>query len=104
MRETIRDEKFPNDPKPVEVLGELRDSGPGLQDVLDVLMLQTAILMRLYDVNMALLNEVDEERADAVFDRHADGGHFNPPTMVPVFSRVDEKEEDAEGQDEQGTD
>lgn len=69
------------------VIGDIRDI---LTDMRDVLMLQTALLMRLYDVNMRLLSEVNEDVASALWDKHEKGGHENPPTMVPVFGETDD--------------
>jgi hypothetical protein len=43
-----------------------------------------ALLMRIYDVQMALLSMVNKEQADHIFDTHANGGHFNPQIFIPV--------------------
>lgn len=44
-----------------------------------------ALLMRLYDVNMALLSHFDAALADEIFDSHAAGGSFNPALFIPQF-------------------
>lgn len=79
---------------PVEITGELVDSGPGLQDLLDVLMIQTALLMRLYDVNMRVLESISHEQASQLWDLHDKGGHENPQTMVPSFERENDEDRD----------
>lgn len=43
---------------------------------------QLTLLMRIYDVQMALLNEANEERADEIYDWHEAGHTFNPPIYL----------------------
>lgn len=42
-----------------------------------------ALLSRLYDINMAMLATMNENRADEVYEAHERGEHFNPPIFVP---------------------
>lgn len=44
-----------------------------------------SLLMRLYDINMALLNHLDRDTADAIFESHQKGQHFNPEIFIPNF-------------------
>lgn len=73
MKETTRDSKWSND-------GE--DRTPR-----EVELVIVSLLMRLYDLNLALLAETSQKRADEVYDAHKKGEHFNPPIFVP---QVDE--------------
>lgn len=41
------------------------------------------LLMRLYDLQLAILHCLDEEKADEVYDHHEKGGHYNPTIFVP---------------------
>lgn len=82
MHETEPDKQFADNKAPVD----------DFDDIKQILMLQVALLMRLYDVNMALLNQVDEKTADDVFEAHHAGRHFNPPTMIPVLERQEDEE------------
>lgn len=42
-----------------------------------------SLLMRLYDIQMALLSNVDKPLADSIYDTHNNGGHFNPEIFIP---------------------
>lgn len=42
-----------------------------------------SLLMRIYDVQLALLAHFDQERADEVYETHEKGGHYNPPIFIP---------------------
>lgn len=92
MHETQPDRQFLDPEHPAELSSELV-TDPVLGDIRDILMLQTALLMRLYDVNMLLLGHVDEETASELWEKHNAGGHNNPAVMVPVFSREEENDE-----------
>ena len=52
-----------------------------------------ALLMRLYDVQMALLTKVDPETADKLYDDHEAGKDFNPTIYIPEL-KDDVQEED----------
>lgn len=41
-----------------------------------------AVLTRIYDVQMAILNHLDADDADKVFDAHERGEIFNPPIYL----------------------
>lgn len=49
-----------------------------------------ALLMRIYDIQMALLSEVNKDLADEIYDTHAAGGHFNPQIFIPKVSTEEE--------------
>jgi len=81
MKEVSRDEKFPNDPKEgsaEELPAQLMSTGPSETELVIV-----ALLMRLYDLNLAILSNLDEARADEIYEAHEKGGHFNPPIFIP---------------------
>lgn len=48
-----------------------------------------ALLMRIYDLNLALLSHFDAGRADEIYDRHNEGGHFNPLMFLPALKEDD---------------
>ena len=52
-----------------------------------------ALLMRLYDVNMALLSHFDKQTADNIYDTHANGGTFNPAVFIPTISDANTKDD-----------
>lgn len=81
MRETTRDNQFPSDPKE-----------PGLEATAapsETELVIVALLMRLYDLNLAILSTMDEKRADEIYEAHEKGGHFNPPVFIPSSEEVD---------------
>ena len=83
MREVTRDEKFPNEPRE-ETTGETF-SGEVLQtSPSETELVQVALLMRLYDLGMAILTSMDEDKANQVFEAHEKGEHFNPPIFIPT--------------------
>jgi hypothetical protein len=52
--------------------------------------IQSAILvtlMRLYDVQMALLNETNPTVADIIFEKHEKGEDYNPTIYIPTMVR-----------------
>lgn len=88
MREVTRDEKFPNDPK--EGTGEElpslignTDANAGSRQPSETELVIVSLLMRLYDLNLAILTHLDEDRADDIYEAHEKGGHFNPPIFIP---------------------
>lgn len=44
---------------------------------------QLVMLMRLYDIQMALLTLQDAEQADKIYDAHDQGKLFNPQLFIP---------------------
>lgn len=52
------------------------------------------LLMRLYDIQMALLSNVNHNAADRIFDKHAEGELFNPQMFI-----VDIVDEEVENND-----
>lgn len=78
MREVPRDEQFPDRSKEKSTGGEHTGSD---QTQLAIL----TMLMRIYDLQMALLNASDPEVADRIFEEHNRGGHFNPMIYIPDF-------------------
>lgn len=51
--------------------------------MMEVQKAQLVMLMRLYDIQMALLTLQDAEKADQVFDAHDAGQLFNPQLFIP---------------------
>lgn len=48
-----------------------------------------SLLMRLYDLNMALLSVQAPKIADDIFDHHAKGGHYNPEIFIPNYREAE---------------
>lgn len=95
MKEVEPDKQF--DETPV-FLPEVELIGSGNEELVEVLnkiheatLANTALLMRLYDIQLALLSYGNKTVADSLFDTHAEGGHFNPPIFIPV---IGEKEDE----------
>ena len=88
MREVTRDQHFTDDSMgrlEQEQVENPRGSGPDETQLVIV-----ALLMRLYDIQMALLSLTDKELADAIHDAHAEGSHFNPQIFIPKPVEVEE--------------
>lgn len=58
--------------------GEVLESGPSETDLVII-----ALLMRIYDLNLALLSHFNKPQADEVYEAHAKGDHFNPKIYIP---------------------
>lgn len=62
--------------------GNTDDSHPGtkatLEALMEVQMAQLVVLQRIYDVQSAILAEMNEDRADEIFDAHEQGRLFGP--------------------------
>jgi len=54
---------------------------PTTENLLKVLITQT---QRLYDVQLAILDKLDENRADQLFDLHSNFGVVGPAPFVEV--------------------
>lgn len=76
MRETPRDNMWGENSQ--EVKAEPVSGGPSETELV-----QVALLMRLYDLNLALLSHFDSKRANEVYAAHEKGEHFNPPVYIP---------------------
>lgn len=74
--------------------GQLMTTGPSETELVTV-----ALLMRLYDINLALLNHFDPARANEIYDAHEKGGSFNPPIFIPQVG--DEEQPVVEAEDVQ---
>lgn len=89
MREVPRDEKWidaENDGEAgTEFEAVLESTGPSETELVMV-----ALLMRLYDINMALLSHVNKQTADSIYEAHEKGGHFNPPIFIPTASETED--------------
>lgn len=48
------------------------------------------LLTRIYDIQMALLNDADPDTADKVYDAHERGETFNPPIYLMEMEPNDE--------------
>lgn len=84
MREVTRDEQFPDQPREDTtgaVEGVLQSTGPSESELVTI-----ALLMRLYDINLAILNHLDEDRANEIYEAHEKGATFNPPVFIPELS------------------
>jgi hypothetical protein len=94
MRESIEDQQFPREQqfpdsaKAVLAAAVGKQAEPPRETELVII----ALLMRIYDVQSALLAHFDEVRANEVYDTHAVGEHFNPEMFIPSLeeTRVDE--------------
>lgn len=80
LSELKRDGLFEHSPGLYQKLPELVSTGPSETDKIIVTM-----LMRLYDVQMAILSLMNKPTADEIFDAHNQGGHFNPEIYVPEY-------------------
>lgn len=60
---------------------ELVTTGPSEAELLTI-----TLLTRLYDIGMAILTVMDEEKAGMVFDAHDKGENFNPELFIPDLS------------------
>lgn len=102
MREVPKDDMWGDaqeraDDKATEV--ELRTQVDGLSDYADRQEAQNAptqaelviisLLMRLYDLQLALLSSVNEKRANEIYATHEKGGTFNPNIFIPEVKNVD---------------
>lgn len=83
MREVPRDDKWGEENTPNTTAGS-----PSEAELVII-----SLLMRLYDIQMALLNEANEKRADAIYEAHEQGGHFNPEIFIPDRGAEDVEEE-----------
>lgn len=84
MKEVEPDSKWLDDGgalPPEPVIGELVTTGPS-----EVELLTITLLTRLYDIGMAILTVMDEEKAGMVFDAHDNGENFNPELFIPDLS------------------
>lgn len=79
MKETTRDEHWST---PVEEI--LPDETLELlKDIKESLLILVTLGMRNYDLQLAMLNRVDVEKADLIYAAHKEGGHFNPTIFIP---------------------
>lgn len=52
-----------------------------------------SLLMRIYDVQMALLTKVDPDTADRIYDTHQRGEDFNPTIYIPEINDAESRED-----------
>lgn len=91
MREVPRDDKWneETDERMKDVQQGMNESMDNLEATLESTgpseteLVQVALLMRLYDLGMAILTSMDEDKANQVYEAHEKGGHFNPPVFIP---------------------
>lgn len=74
MREVTRDSKWLNDVKQ-------QINQPSEESKIII-----ALLMRIYDVQMALLSHASKGDADKLYDAHARGEDFNPQIFIPEIT------------------
>lgn len=88
MREVTRDSKWVEEDSDRELPGELipTDANAGSRQPSETELVQVALLMRLYDLGMAILTSMDDDKANQVYEAHEKGGHFNPPIFIPDAS------------------
>lgn len=79
MREVTRDDKW-DESTPLEM-----HTSPSETELVTV-----SLLMRLYDLNLAILAGLNEVRADEIYEAHERGEHFNPPIFVPDVAKSSE--------------
>lgn len=98
MRETRRDDKWAdereaNDRRRDEYIASDSleaakvSTGPSETELVTV-----ALLMRLYDINLALLAYFNDARANEIYEAHEKGGSFNPPVFIPSMEETDDAE------------
>lgn len=73
MHESERDSKW-QDEREGNVTGKVT-----LNDVFELQMAQLIVLQRIYDVQLALLSDVDPDRADELYEGHENGRIYGPP-------------------------
>lgn len=79
MKEVSHQEQFPE-----EVAGGQGEAtGPNVTEGELVII---SLLMRLYDLNMALLNHFDSDAADNIYESHQQGLTFNAQLFIPEIS------------------
>lgn len=93
MRETPRDSKWidereNNDRRRDEyavsdALEEENSTGPKMLPGYEAQLVTISLLMRIYDVQSALLHHFAPDKADEIYDAHSEGGHFNPAVFIP---------------------
>lgn len=74
MHEVEPDKQFDR----TEELAPVLVSGPSETELVMI-----ALLMRIYDVNSAILAALDEGKANQVYEAHERGENFNPPVFIP---------------------
>lgn len=47
------------------------------------------LLMRIYDVNMAILSNINKPEADALYEAHERGEILNPDLFIPSFESTE---------------
>jgi hypothetical protein len=57
-------------------MSELKDDDEATME--EIALAQLTLLMRNYDLMMALLNHFDKDTADAIYEAHENGQTFNP--------------------------
>lgn len=63
--------------------GEQNEDVATGNDPNEILKAQLVMLMRLYDIQMAILTKTDPKQADNIFDAHDRGELFNPQLFIP---------------------
>lgn len=76
MREMTRESQF--ETGAAAPVGQVLTSSPSEETLVII-----SLLMRLYDIQMAHLSAVDENRANQIYEAHEKGDHFNPEIFIP---------------------
>lgn len=81
MREVPRDKQFED----AGILPELV-SAPSTNELVMI-----TLMMRLYDIQLALLSHINKTQADELYDLHNEGGHLNPLIFIPEVEDVNDQ-------------
>jgi hypothetical protein len=98
LREVPKDDKWQvereeNDRRRDEISVPGEPVGPSAFDrLIESQMVVISLLMRIYDIQLALLSNVDDENATRIYETHERGGHFNPPVFIPDPNAQEEDE------------
>ena len=77
MREVTRDNMWNEEDKQDDFIALL-------DQINTTLLVQTSLLMRLYDVTMHILQEKNPDAVQELLDLHGQGGHYNPEIFYPA--------------------
>ena len=92
MHESTPDSKWHNEGTTGPEISGSEKAAPEVSYDNEAQLIEISLLMRLYDIGMAILSRTDSQLANEIFDAHARGEVYNPPIAVPDFSKAPEKE------------
>lgn len=91
MHESERDSQWKNEPE-----AQNHTTGPtqpGEPEAMSMEMAHLVLLQRIYDVQLAILNEMNSDRADEIFEEHERGRNFNPPIWWDISGEIEDMEQ-----------